>query len=357
MQYENKKKFLVHFAYWTVILGLTFLLFKHVVPVISPIIVAFIFAAILDRPISAINEKWKVQRSVIAIPVITLFFVLIALFITFIGSRIYMAGRNAWHEIPSFYYNSIQPTAVELIERLEVWIVNWNPNLTTTIDKTAETIIDGITSFAPNLSVGAVSAASNIVISVPQALINILLSIIVTYFMTLEYKSIIAFIMRQFPQRTRDMIIEIKGYLFGTLLKIIGSYIVIMCITFIELTIALSILRVENAVLIASITAVFDIMPVLGSGGVLLPWAIISFITGDITRGIGLIIVYLIVTIVRNIIEPKIVGQQVGLSPVVVLGSMLLGVSCLGAVGLFGFPIALSILKNLNDKGMIRIYK
>lgn len=357
MSYENKKKFLVHFAFWTVIFGLLFLSFKYVVPVILPLVIAFVFATILNKPISALNEKWKVKRSVIAIPIITLFFVLIVLFISLIGFRIYVAGRNAWHQIPDFYYDSIQPTVVELIERIQAWFVNWNPNLEATIDGTSEKVIDAITSFAPNLSAGAVSAASSFVVSVPQALINILITVIVTYFMTLEYKSITGFILRQFPKKAHDMIVEIKGYLFGTLLKIIGSYLVIMCITFIELTIALSILGVKNAVLIAIIIAIFDIMPVLGSGGVLIPWGIISFMTGDIKMGIGLIVVYLLVTIVRQIVEPKIVGQQVGLSPVVVLGSMLLGVSCLGVLGLFGFPIALSIIKNLNDKGMIHIFK
>ena len=357
MQYENKKRFLVNFGYWTVILGLSFLAFKYVLPIVMPLMVAFLFAALLNKPISKINQKWKVKRSVIAIPIITLFFILIGFFITLIGFRLYAAGRQIWIQIPDFYYNTIQPATVEFVEAVEGWFLNWNPNLESTIDGTTQTVIEAITSFAPNLSVGAVSLVSNFAVSVPQGMLNVLITIIVTYFMTLEYKIITAFILRQFPKKAYDMIIEIKGYLFGTLLKIIGSYLVIMCITFMEMTIGLSILQVENAVLVAIIIAIFDILPVLGSGGILIPWGIISFLTGEFKMGIGLIIIYLIVTIIRNIIEPKIVGQQVGLSPVVVLGSMLLGVSCLGVIGLFGFPIALSVIKNLNDKGMIHIFK
>lgn len=89
----------------------------------------------------------------------------------------------------------------------------------------------------------------------------------------------------------------------------------------------------------------------------MIPWAIISLITGDFFRGFGLLILYLLITVIRNIVEPKIVGHQVGLHPVVTLASMLAGLNLFGIIGLFGFPITLSLLKNLNDRGVIRLFK
>ena len=119
----------------------------------------------------------------------------------------------------------------------------------------------------------------------------------------------------------------------------------------------LTVLKVPGAVLIAACIAVFDILPVLGTGGIMIPWAILSLITGDFFRGFGLLILYLVITVIRNIIEPKIVGHQVGLHPVVTLASMLAGLNLFGIIGLFGFPITLSLLKNLNDRGVIHIFK
>ena len=75
------------------------------------------------------------------------------------------------------------------------------------------------------------------------------------------------------------------------------------------------------------------------------------------TLALGLLALYLIITVIRNIIEPKIVGHQVGLHPVVTLFSMLAGLQLFGIIGLFGFPITLSLLKNLNDRGVIHILK
>lgn len=89
----------------------------------------------------------------------------------------------------------------------------------------------------------------------------------------------------------------------------------------------------------------------------MIPWAVITLILGDYSMAVKLIIVYLIITVVRNIIEPKIVGGQIGLHPVVTLVSMFVGAQLFGVVGLFGFPIGLSLLRNLNDTGVLRIFR
>ena len=130
-----------------------------------------------------------------------------------------------------------------------------------------------------------------------------------------------------------------------------------MTITFCELTVALWLLGAENFVVIALIIAAFDIIPVCGSGGVLIPWAVFSLVQGRFAFGAGMLIVYIIITVIRQIIEPKIVGDQVGLPPVITLMAMFLGVRFMGVFGLFAFPVALVILKNLNDNGYIRLFK
>ena len=103
--------------------------------------------------------------------------------------------------------------------------------------------------------------------------------------------------------------------------------------------------------------AVFDILPIVGSGTVLLPWTIISFIQGNIHNGIRILLLYIVVTIVRNIVEPKIVGQQVGLHPLITLLSMVLGTSIFGGIGVLCLPVAVAVAKQLNDDGVIHIIK
>lgn len=139
--------------------------------------------------------------------------------------------------------------------------------------------------------------------------------------------------------------------------KLIKSYSIIMSITFVELSIGLSILKISNPFLIALAISVFDILPILGAGGVLLPWAIFSLILGNVPLGIGLFILYGVIMVVRQVIEPKIVGQQIGLHPIATLLCMFIGAKLLGVIGLFLFPITATIIKGMNDEGVIHLFK
>ena len=142
----------------------------------------------------------------------------------------------------------------------------------------------------------------------------------------------------------------------GTLFVCIRSYALIMFITFVELSIGLSVIRVERAMLVALLIAIFDILPVLGTGGIMIPWAILTALGGNVPRALALLVVYVIITIIRNIIEPRIVGKQIGLHPVLTLMSMFVGTHLFGVVGLFGLPILLSLLRYLNDNGTISLF-
>lgn len=127
--------------------------------------------------------------------------------------------------------------------------------------------------------------------------------------------------------------------------------------TFAELTAGLFLLGIKNAFAIAFIIAVLDILPVLGTGTVLIPWAVLAFASGRISTGVGVFGLYLVITVVRNLIEPKLVGKQMGLSPVIMLPCMLIGLKFFGIIGLFVVPLLVSFLKQLNDRGIIKMFR
>jgi len=102
---------------------------------------------------------------------------------------------------------------------------------------------------------------------------------------------------------------------------------------------------------------VVDAFPIVGSGTVLIPWGIISLVTGNISRGIGILILYVVITVIRQIIEPRIVGKHVGLRPVVTLVCMYAGTKLFGGLGLFGLPITVAIISDLNSTGVIHLFE
>ena len=193
--------------------------------------------------------------------------------------------------------------------------------------------------------------------SLPGMFINLLLMVITTFFIAADYELLTGFCLRQLGDRPKAVFMEIQSYVVGTLFVCIRSYALIMTITFVELSIGLTLIGVENSLVIAFLIAVFDILPVLGTGGIMIPWTVITALTGSHGLALGLLVVYLVITVVRNIIEPKIVGSQIGLHPVVTLVSMFVGAQLLGVLGLFGFPIGLSLLRYLNETGSIRLFK
>ena len=163
--------------------------------------------------------------------------------------------------------------------------------------------------------------------------------------------------MAQCSPKVKNLIYDIKDYTVNTLFKIIFAYAKIMSITFVELSIGFIILGIDSPFLVALLISIFDVLPVLGTGGIMVPWVLYLLINGQINLAIGLLILYIIVTVIRNIIEPKIVGDQIGVHPLLMLIGMYAGVKIFGMFGLILFPVVLIIIKNLNDSEKIHLYK
>ena len=141
------------------------------------------------------------------------------------------------------------------------------------------------------------------------------------------------------------------------MLHLAKAYFTLMTLTFIELSLALLILNIDYAVTLALIISVIDLMPVLGVGTALIPWAVVELIIGNYALGIGLLISYVIILIVRQIVEPRIVGKHIGLHPLITLISMYAGLKIFGAVGLFLLPMLVMFLKYLQDLGTLQLWK
>ena len=136
----------------------------------------------------------------------------------------------------------------------------------------------------------------------------------------------------------------------------IRSYSLLFLLTFTELTIGFLIFQIPHSLLVAVLIAIFDILPVLGTGGVLIPWAVILAVIGNYPLAAGILILYVIITVVRNSVEPRIVGKQIGLHPLLTLIAMFTGVSLAGLPGLILLPMAVMIFVNMEKNGAIHIF-
>lgn len=357
MDIEKRRGFIINAVYYFIITGIIFIVLKYGLPFISPFVIAFVIAFFLNKPITFLAKKCHVNRTFIAIAIVIIFYSTVGVLLSGIGIRVFISVKELFFHLPDLYTSEIQPDLMQLFDSLEQSISKMDASLLPTIDEFSGNVIQSLGESISNFSMKMIGIISNYASSLPGFFIRILFTIISTFFLVIDYEKITGFLLHQLKEKHQKLIIEIKNYVINTLFKCIVSYALIMGITFVELSIGLSIIGIENAIVLALAISIFDVLPVLGTGGVMIPWAIITALQKNYSLAVGLLIVYLVITIIRNILEPKIVGSQVGLHPLVTLMALFVGAQLFGVLGLFGLPITLSLLKHLNDNGTIHILK
>ncbi len=357
METERKRAFIINFFYMAILVSVAAAAVKWLLPMLTPFVLAFVFAYVLRGPTRFVSQKLQMKERTVALALVLLFYCTVGLLIGLLAIRAASEIRQLVEILPSLYNDWLAPILTECFTGAEQLIFQMDENLFALIQGFDDQFIQGLGNAVSSLSGKAVGAVSGFAASIPGLFIQLVLMIISTFFIAADYPVLKGFCVRQLSKHTLDLLRQIKRYVVGTLFVCIGSYFIIATLTFIELSIGLSILKVSHPIMIAFVIAIFDILPVLGTGGVMIPWAILSLFRGDLPRALGLLVVYVAITVIRNVVEPKIVGSQLGLHPVVTLASMFAGVQLCGVVGLFGFPIALSLLRYLNDNGTIHILK
>ena len=357
MNFDKHKQFLIQFAYYGVIVSLAYLFLKYLLKYLWPFILGWLIASLFKKPIKYITDKFKIKRGLVSSIILLIFYTCIVSLAVVLSIQLATWVIAYVSKIPQMYSESIEPTLYQAYNAIQKFVSELDPSVANNIRNFLQTAISKIGEGVTNISMSVVSMLSGYVTKIPMTLVSIMMTIISSVIIAIDYDDINLFIIHQFSDEQKHLIYEIKDYLSGTVLSCLRSYILIMGITFAELLLGFVIFGIKNGVLMAAITAVLDILPVLGSGTVLIPWSVLSFIVGNYIRGIELLILYTVITVIRQFVEPHLVGQQMGLHPIVTLSSMYIGTQIFGAIGLFGGPILLSLLSHLNKKGIIHILK
>lgn len=190
-----------------------------------------------------------------------------------------------------------------------------------------------------------------LVTALPSVVLFLLVTLIACFYFAVEYKSIgramsalVSNGLRaRLPDRFRQS--DWRDGAGRAIRRYIRAYFLLFLLTAGELLIGFLILSVDYAVLFAILTALLDILPVLGVGTVLIPYAVVAFVTGDVFLGVGLLILYGVMTVVRQIVEPHLVGKSLGLHPVVMLIAFYAGWKLFGVAGVFAGPILAMLIK------------
>ncbi|MFD3155364.1 sporulation integral membrane protein YtvI [Haloimpatiens sp. FM7330] len=331
-----------------VIYTAVFLIFFSTLSYTLPFVLALLFAIILQKPTKLLISKFKLKDWVASLIVTIIFFTIIIslllLGITSLSSEIIDLGKN----IQSYITNNLE-NIKNLFDKLQN---NYN-HLDSSLVNAIETNFSSYASKTLNTTVAITSKVISTFIAfisrIPYIIMVILFTLLSTYFFTKDLSNtknkVLNLVSKNHSDRFFNIITESKKMLSNYLL----SYLVIIFITFIETLIGFLIFKIKYAVILSVLCGIFDLLPILGIGTIYIPVAIICFISKNYVAAIGITILYAIVSIIRQIIEPKIVSSSLGLHPVAVLAAIFIG---LKANGLFGmlFCVFLVVFYNILKK-------
>ncbi len=206
-----------------------------------------------------------------------------------------------------------------------------------------------IKSGTEKISSAAAAGVASFIKKLPSAIITWGICFIAMFYLTLDYDRAAKAVKDFLPSGTGDKIVNGYRKVSDALWKYLKAYLTIMLVTFAELYLGFTLLRVEYSLLFAIVTSIVDILPILGVGTVLIPWGIAALLLGNLNLGIGLFILYAVVCLIRQFLEPKIVGDFIGTHPLVALMGVYFGLKLFGFAGMIAAPIVLYLMKALKN--------
>ncbi|WP_195571863.1 sporulation integral membrane protein YtvI [Paenibacillus sp. 1001270B_150601_E10] len=318
------------------------------VPLLYPFILAWLIALMMNPLVNGMQHVLRFPRWLSVTVALGLFFsamlTITAAAITRIVKEIISLSfsiqdyLDQWREL---FIQILQGEEVQSFILTINSLYSDNPNLQETINsnisRTAETVTNTITSLVS----GLLNSIVLILSSLPNIATITVVVLLAAFFISKDWKRWLQLLKDTVPKRIRKPIksiwVDLQKAMFGYL----RAQFILISITAVVITIGLMIIGIDYAVTIGLLIGIVDLLPYLGVGAVMVPWIAYCFIAGDVSIGIGLSILYGIVLVARQVMEPKVLASSVGLDPLLTLIAMFVGLKLFGVLGLIIGPVSL----------------
>ena len=346
---------LVLMLYAAGVLGALWLATRFVLPFSAPFLFAYLIAALMERPVKFLVHH-KVRRSAAAGMLTVGVLGVIIWAVWALGVKGAGAVTDFVKSVPDFVAAiGARMAEIELLisEYLYVSPDGVNEHVAAAIGA----LMDEIYEIPAFLSQRLVDGVARMAQAGPDTLLFIVTALLGTYFISASFPKTNAFIAAQLPnalcRKLEGLGADVRAC-FGGFLR---AQLILMCITFFELLAAFFALGVSSSAVLAAVTALVDALPVFGTGTILVPWAMYELLLGSSVRALSLLLIWIGTNLVRSSVQAKLLGDRIGLSPLASLLAVYVGWRAWRVWGMLLFPIVLAILSQLNDKGIIRLWR
>lgn len=317
--------------------------------VIAPLVIGAVlawlitpFAKVLERAFAGLRLPKKAGAIVAAVLVFLLLFLLVG----WIGARIVSELKSLAVVAPAW--------ANSVLEFFEEWRASGqlplpiaSESVLDLLSRTLEGILSRFNQFASSAATGVAKWTLGAAMGLPEKILFVVLTIMATIYMVADRARIFGFFGRWLPDFAMRRLRVLKCSVFRAIGGQIKAALILMGLVAVELTVGFTILKVPYALLLALLIALMDALPIVGVGLFLIPMSIFGLVTGNVPLGVGCAILYGVVIVLRQIVEPRVVSAQLGLYPLVTMGAIYAGLRLIGVVGMLLGPMLAMIVKAL----------
>lgn len=344
-------KAVVNIVVFIVAVLLVVFLLPRLLAFFAPFVVGLVIAWMAGPPVKFFEEKMKIKRRAGSAFVIIAVIALIVLAIYGLGSILVKEGIGFAQSFPEMW-EDVQKDLNEIGERMKKVYLSLPEAVRDRLDGSLTALENSAGDFLGKISNPTLTAVGNFAKYLPTLLIGVIMALLSAYFFVADRKNVNDWCTKHVPKVIQDRYELIRQ----SLVRAVGGYVKaqlkIEIWVYFVLVIGLWILKVRYVLLIAVGIAFLDFLPVFGTGTVMVPWAIIKIMGGDLKMGIGILITWGLGQLLRQIIQPKIVGDSIGLSPLPTLFLLYLGYQFGGVFGMIvAIPVGL-ILFSLYEGGV-----
>ncbi|MEX2414823.1 MAG: sporulation integral membrane protein YtvI [Paenibacillaceae bacterium] len=319
-----------------------------------PFLLALIIAIFLEPLVQLFMKILRLTRVGAATLVCSLFTLVMLGLMYLIGLKVISEFLAFLKKLPNYLTDAnvlIQETFVDLQKQYDQLPDDVVSQIQSGTDTGISALIDSLNSLLGNIS-GSFFALAK---AIPNLFIFFIVFIVALYLTSYSLTTLKGAFLSLFEEKSRDKIAEVLLNLRNAIFGFFRAQAIISFLTYIVALIGLFILDVNFALAIALLIIIVDILPILGTGSVLVPWAIYMILTGHSFQGIGLIVLFLVITVFRRMIEPKILGDSIGIGALSTLISLYVGFKLVGLVGLFLGPIVVILYVAMRKVGLLNV--
>lgn len=337
---KNRLK-LINLGLWVLVGVLTFLGLRYLLPFVVPLLFGMLIA-VLFEPVVKLFVKLKIPRWIASLMTLVLFFGGGAALLLLLAARLVIELTDFARKVPDMAHGLVDK-GQELLHEGVALYGQLSPRMSAEVQGQLKKLGEALGEIGKGMADAVVHAIGN----VPSMVTIFLLAVVISYFVSKDFPKWQNRLFRLFHPSVREK----SDVVFDDLGKATFGYVraqaILILITFCQVLIGLLVLKVPYAFSLSVLAGFLDILPLLGTGSLFVPWAIYMLVVGNTKLGIGLLVVYGLVVVVRQVLEPRILAESIGLDPLVTIVVMYAGYQAVGFIGVLLAPFIIIAVQSL----------